>query len=143
MDQSTHVVIYDGDCPLCTFQMKLLTWMDWFNVTTLVPIADPKVQALAPELKREDLMAAIHCLDTQGRIHRGARCIRFLSMRMPLLILLGLVLWIPGVIWIAEKVYQWISNNRLILSRLFGCKDACSIMPQRQRQQEDIFKESR
>jgi predicted DCC family thiol-disulfide oxidoreductase YuxK len=59
-----------------------------------------------------------------------------------LLIPLALVLWIPGVIWIAEKIYQWVSNNRLILSKLFGCKDACSIMPQRQRDQGDVFKKS-
>jgi len=142
MVPDTNVVIYDGDCPLCTFQMKLLTWMDWLNITTLLPIADPKVQALAPQLKREDLMAAIHCLDKKGNIHRGARCIRFVSLRMPLLIPLALVLWIPGVIWIAEKIYEWVSNNRLILSKLFGCKDACSIMPQRQRDQGDVFKKS-
>ena len=114
MSASTHYVIYDGDCPLCTFQMKLLTWMDWLNQTTLVPLA----------------------------IHRGARCIRFLSMRMPLLIPLGLVLWFPGVIWIAEKIYQWISRNRLILSRVFGCKDACGLVPERKRDQEDIFHDS-
>ena len=138
----TNVVIYDGDCPLCTFQMKLLTWMDWLNTTTLVPLADPKVKALAPQLKREDLMAAIHCLDKQGNIHRGARCIRFVSLRMPMLVPLALVLWIPGVIWIAEIIYRWVSNNRLILSKLFGCKDACAIMPQRQRSQDDVFKKS-
>ena len=44
MSASTHYVIYDGDCPLCTFQMKLLTWMDWLNQTTLVPLANEKVQ---------------------------------------------------------------------------------------------------
>ena len=92
-----------------------------------------------PDLSREALMSAIHCLDTSGRIHRGARCIRFLSMRMPLLIPLGLVLWFPGVILIAEKIYQWISRNRLILSRVFGCKDACGFVPERKRDQEDIF----
>ena len=140
MFPTTNVVIYDGDCPLCTFQMKLLTWMDWLNTTTLVPLSDPKVQALAPQLKREDLMAAIHCLDKEGSIHRGARCIRFVSLRMPLLIPLALVLWIPGVIWVAEKIYQWVSNNRLILSKLFGCKDACTILPERRREQGDIFK---
>lgn len=139
MSASTHYVIYDGDCPLCTFQMKLLTWMDWLNQTTLVPLANEKVQTLVPDLSREALMSAIHCLDTSGRIHRGARCIRFLSMRMPLLIPLGLVLWFPGVILIAEKIYQWISRNRLILSRVFGCKDACGFVPERKRDQEDIF----
>jgi predicted DCC family thiol-disulfide oxidoreductase YuxK len=50
-----------------------------------------------------------------------------------LLVPLSLVLSIPGVIWIAEIFYQWISRNRHLLSRLFGCKGACSILPERRR----------
>ncbi len=141
MSESTHLVIYDGDCPLCTFQMKILTWMDWLNLTTLVPLTDAKVGRIAPQLTREQLLSAIHCLDKHGRIHRGARCIRFLSLRMPLLLPLGLFLWLPGIIWIAEKVYQWISRNRLVLSRLFGCGDACGWVPERKRSQQDVFKD--
>jgi predicted DCC family thiol-disulfide oxidoreductase YuxK len=58
-------------------------------------------------------------------------------MRMPLAIPLALILWFPGVIWIAEKFYQWISRNRYLLSRVFGCKEACTIMPMRQRANEE------
>ena len=132
-DQEINTVLYDSDCPLCTFQMKSLTWMDWFNHVRFMPINDPRAAAMAPGLSREDLMEAIHCIAGDGKIHRGARCIRYLGMRMPLLIPLALFLWIPGVIWIAEKVYMWISRNRLVLSRLFGCKGACAIMPEKNR----------
>jgi predicted DCC family thiol-disulfide oxidoreductase YuxK len=125
------IVLYDDQCPLCTFQMRLLTWLDWFNTTRLVPISDPCVAALAPHLTREDLLAAIHCLTPEGRIHRGARCLRHIGMRMPLLVLLALVLWIPGVIWLAERIYNWIARNRHVLSRAFGCKEACALMPER------------
>ena len=45
----------------------------------------------------------------------------------------ALVLWIPGVIWIAERIYMRISRNRHLLSRIFGCKEACAIMPSRKR----------
>ena len=128
-----HTVLYDSDCPLCTFQMKMLTWLDWLNRARLRPIKEPEAAALAPHLTREDLMEAIHCITPAGVIHRGARAIRFLSLRMPLLVPLGLFLWFPGVIWIAEKVYMWISRNRLLLSKLFGCKGACAILPERKR----------
>ena len=131
--RSTHIVLYDGDCPLCTFQKQFLTWLDWFNVVSFVPISDRRVQALAPSISREDLLEAIHCLARDGAIHRGARCLRFVGMRMPLLVPLSLVLWIPGVIFLAEIVYQWVSRNRHLLSRWFGCKGACAIMPERRR----------
>mgnify|MGYP002637717484 CR=1 FL=1 len=134
MAKAAHIVLYDDQCPLCTFQMKVLTWLDWLNTITLLPLSHPNASQVAPQVTREDLMEAIHCVTPEKKIHRGARCLRFVGMRMPLLVPMALFLWIPGVIFIAEKIYQWISRNRQLLSRLFGCKEACSIMPARKRE---------
>ena len=131
---ATHIVLYDGDCSLCTFQMRVITWLDWFNAVSLLPIADPRAAALAPQLTREDLLEAIHCLTRDGKIHRGARCLRFIGLRMPLAFPFALLLWLPGVIYLAELGYRWISRNRHLLSRVFGCKEACAIMPARRRE---------
>jgi len=136
MDSSPYIVLYDDQCPLCTFQMKVLTWLDWFNVVRLMPLSHAEAGQLAPQLTRENLLEAIHCVTPEKRIHRGARCIRFVGMRMPLLTPIALFLWIPGVIWIAEKIYAWVSRNRHLLSRLFGCKEACAVMPARKREKD-------
>jgi predicted DCC family thiol-disulfide oxidoreductase YuxK len=133
-----HLVLYDDECPLCVFQMKLLTWLDWMNIAALVPLSSPQAQAAAPELDREALRAAMHVVTRSGRVHRGARCIRHLALRIPLLVPLGLLLWVPGVIWVAEIGYRLIAENRLILSRIFGCKEACSILPKREREQDKL-----
>ncbi len=131
-----NIVLYDSQCPLCVFQMRLLTWLDWCNILSLVPASDSMVCRIAPQITAEELQAAIHCISRDSRIYRGARCIRFIGMRMPLLVPLALFLWIPGVIFIAEIFYKMISRNRLVLSRLFGCKEACAILPKRQRKQD-------
>jgi predicted DCC family thiol-disulfide oxidoreductase YuxK len=131
-----NILLYDDQCPMCTFQMRVLSWLDWFNVATLMPMSNPRVAEVAPTLTREDLSAAIHCVAKNGRIYRGPRCIRYVGMRMPLLIPLSVILWIPGVIWIAERIYAWVSRNRYVLSRVFGCKEACAILPERKRKQE-------
>jgi predicted DCC family thiol-disulfide oxidoreductase YuxK len=107
--------------------------MDWGNRIALTPLSDPEVAGIAPSLTAEALREAIHCVTPSGRIYRGARAIRFVGMRVPPLWPLALFLWIPGVIFIAEIVYQWISRNRYLLSRVFGCKDACAILPSRNR----------
>src|ERR1700760_1612597 len=133
-----HIILYDGECPMCIFQMKVLSWLDWFGVLALVPLSDPRAQEIAPQLTREDLLEAIHCVTPQGRIYRGARAIRFVGMRLPLLVPVALFLWIPGVIQIAEIIYQCISRNRHLLSRVFGCKDACAILPARKREQDKL-----
>jgi predicted DCC family thiol-disulfide oxidoreductase YuxK len=133
-----HLVLYDDECALCTFQMKVLTWLDWLNVAALIPLSSDRAREAAPQLDRESLRAAMHVVTTDGKIHRGARCIRFLSLRMPLLVPLALFLWVPGVIGIAEQVYKLVANNRYLLSRAFGCGDACAIMPKRQREQDKL-----
>ena len=131
-----HVVLYDDECPMCTFQMRMLSWLDWRDRLALVPLSSPRARAVAPALEREDLLEAIHCVTTSGKIHRGARCLRFAGMRLPLLVPMALVLWVPGVIQIAEIIYQWVSRNRHLLSRVFGCKEACAILPKRRREQD-------
>jgi predicted DCC family thiol-disulfide oxidoreductase YuxK len=131
--RATNIVLYDGDCSLCTFQMRVVTWLDWFNTVSLVPMADPRTYEIAPGLTQTELREAIHCVAKDGKISRGARCLRFIGLQMPLAIPLALLLWVPGVIYIAEIFYCWISRNRYILSRVFGCKEACAIMPARKR----------
>jgi predicted DCC family thiol-disulfide oxidoreductase YuxK len=131
-----HLVLYDDQCPLCTFQMRVLSWLDWFNQLALVPLSAPEARAAATRISPEDLRSAIHSISPDGTIHRGARCIRFVALRLPVLVPVALFLWLPGVIWIAELLYRWVSNNRLLLSRWFGCSEACAVMPKRDRNQD-------
>ncbi len=133
MNANANIVLYDDECSLCTFQMRVLRWLDWLNAVRLVPISAPEAAEIAPQLTRRDLMEAIHCVTPTGRVHRGARALRYVGMRMPLLVPMALVLWFPGLIWIAERVYAWVSRNRYFLSRVFGCKGACAVMPERDR----------
>jgi predicted DCC family thiol-disulfide oxidoreductase YuxK len=140
---ATHIVLFDSDCSLCTFQSRLITWLDWFNTVSLLPIADPRAAEVAPRLTRTDLHEAIHCVACDGRIHRGARCLRFIGMRMPLALPFALLMWLPGVIYVAEIIYRWISRNRHLLSRVFGCKEACSLLPARERANEAALRSPR
>ncbi|MBI1839622.1 MAG: DUF393 domain-containing protein [Verrucomicrobia bacterium] len=134
--RSTHLVIYDDRCSFCVFQMRALTWLDWFNRVSLVPASHPDVPQYTPGILPAAFQEAIHCVTPDGRVYRGARAIRFLCARMPLAWILALILWIPGVIWIAERVYRWVSRNRYVLSRFFGCGGACAVMPVRERENE-------
>ena len=128
---ASHFVLYDSECSFCTFQMKVLRWLDWQNHFELVAASDVRVATLAPQLTAHQLNEAIHCVTAEHQIHRGARAIRFIAMRLPLLIPLGLALWFPGIIFIAERFYALISRNRQFISRAFGCKGACALLPDR------------
>jgi len=135
MRRDKHVLLFDSDCPMCTFQSRTLGWLDWFGCVEMIPLKDTRAQKIAPDITREDLLEAIHCITPEGEIHRGARAIRFLGMRVPLLVPVGLFLWLPGIIWIAEKFYAFVSRNRHFFSKIFGCKGACAIMPEKSENQ--------
>ncbi len=128
-----HIVLYDDACPMCTFQSRALTWLDWRSALRFAPLSGGEAARLVPGLTREQLAEAIHCVARDGCIHRGARCIRFVGLRLPALVPMALVLWLPGVIQIAELIYRWISRHRQLLSRIFGCQGACALLPARVR----------
>jgi predicted DCC family thiol-disulfide oxidoreductase YuxK len=127
MGKAKIIVLYDSQCSFCVAQMKALRRLDWFSRLTFLPASDSDTLPLSIRPRKEDLLEAIHCVSPSGQIFQGARCIRYLGLRLPLLVPLALILWFPGVIKIAERVYRRISRNRYLLSRFFGCKDACEV----------------
>lgn len=84
MPKKTHIMLYDDQCHFCILAMKIITWLDWFNRMSLLPISNPKAARLATGVHLDDLMTAIHCVTADGRILRGARALRFTGMRMVL-----------------------------------------------------------
>ena len=48
MNEAKHILLYDDHCPLCTFQMKMLEWVDWLDVARMVGISDPRAADCAP-----------------------------------------------------------------------------------------------
>lgn len=139
MPKKTHILLYDDQCHLCTIAMKLMTWMDWFNRISLLPISNPKAAALAVGVSHNDLMTAIHCVTADGRVLRGARALRFAGMRMVLTLPMSLILWLPGMIMVAERGYMLFASNRYVVSRLLGCEGVCAVVPTRQRANEKLL----
>ena len=122
-----HFIFFDSDCPFCQLQINLLVKLDWLNKVEFVPLQDFKKTATGVNIDETDLNQAIHCITPQKKIFVGAKAIRFIGMRMPLLFPLSILLWVPGMMFIAEKIYQYISTNRYFLSRFIGCKEVCSV----------------
>ena len=54
-----HLVLYDGDCPLCVFQQRLLTWLDWRDRVDFLPVSEVRSRGLCSGISREDLLEAM------------------------------------------------------------------------------------
>lgn len=105
-------LVYDGTCAFCRAQMRLLQKLDWFGTIRFVPVALARSLKLPAEYTEERLLQAIHCVTTKGKIYSGARAFRHACLGIPLLAPIAVLLWIPGAIHPAERLYGWIARNR-------------------------------
>ncbi|RME92501.1 MAG: DUF393 domain-containing protein [Verrucomicrobia bacterium] len=110
--RTRHLVFYDGNCPLCRRQAARWRRLDRAGRFEFRPLQAPGPEAAAAGLAPDQLREAIHCLDRQGRVHRGAACLRFVWLRLPWLAPLGILLAVPGMLPLAELAYGWLAARR-------------------------------
>lgn len=123
MPQRVHRIFYDDACAFCTRQMRRLRRLDWTGRFWLVPRS--ATEARAAGLSPQDLATAIHCVTADGRVLRGAACLRFVGCRLPLLAPLAALLWLPGLLPLAERVYAGVSRRRHRRGRNAGTAGVC------------------
>lgn len=124
----TDVVIYDGDCRICTSQVSKLPWWDCQQKLSYLSLHDPLVQERWPDLSHERLMTEMCIVDTNGNRHWGAHAIRYLSRRLRRLWWAAPFLHFPGSMLVMQPVYRWIAKNRYRLSGTEACEsDACQL----------------
>ena len=124
------VLVYDGDCGVCTrlaaqVTARVRATPDDFDVTAY---QDADLAALG--LTAQECDAALQWVAADGRVSSGedavAQALR--ASRMPARPV-GALLQLPGVHTVAGLAYRWVARNR---HRLPGGTPACS-MPAAQR----------
>src|SRR5262245_45838073 len=93
------IVLYDGDCPLCTRTTAILSRLDWFGRLAFHNCRDTAhIPAHSAHLDPDRMIAEMHVL-TPDRIRAlsGFRAVRWIAGRVPLLWPLFPLLFIPGM----------------------------------------------
>jgi predicted DCC family thiol-disulfide oxidoreductase YuxK len=122
------VVIFDGDCRMCTAQIRALTWWDCQGRLSYLSLHDPEVARRYPDLTHEMLMNQMYVVDQQGNRYGGAAAIRYLSRRLRRLWWLAPLLHIPGSLPLWQWLYQQVAKRRYRFGKLNQCdNDACSL----------------
>ena len=116
------VVLYDGQCPLCRRAVRLLKRLDWLGRLHYHDCRDTDHWPPSAEpLSLKALLAEMHVV-TPDRKHApsGFRAIRWMAWRIPLLLPLAPLMYLPGARWLGTRLYLWIARNRY---NLVPCDD--------------------
>lgn len=103
-------LVYDGSCAFCKTWVERVRRWDRLGAVDYVPLQDMK----APDLtgrSREALQRAAHLVRPDGSVYAGAAAVRELLRYLPGGTLPGLLLSVPGMMPVAERVYAWIARQ--------------------------------
>jgi predicted DCC family thiol-disulfide oxidoreductase YuxK len=116
---SQFKLLYDGACPMCRREAQWLKRRDRQGRLLLEDIADPSFCAESYGLSRDDVMAVIQGVMSDGRVVRrlDALCEAYRSAGLGWLI--APLSW-PVLHGIADRLYGVFARNRLTLGRLLG-----------------------
>ena len=111
----------------CRKSVQLLKSFDWLRRLEYVDVREAGQAVLQhPLVVGAPLLEQMHVLTPDNsRIYGGIAAFRWMAWRLPLFMPLAPFLYLPGVPWVGNRVYQWIARNRF---RLVPCHDgACTI----------------
>lgn len=112
------VVIFDGQCKICTAQIERLARFDGAQRLAYISLHDPQVAERYPDLSYDEMMAAMYVVDRQGQRHRGADAVRYLSRRLPRLWWLAPLMHIPFSMPLWRWMYTQVANRRYRFGRI-------------------------
>jgi predicted DCC family thiol-disulfide oxidoreductase YuxK len=108
-------VFYDGDCPLCMREIRLLRRLDRAGRILFTDIAAPDFDAASVGLEHATLMAKIHGRLPDGTWVEGVEVFRRLYDAVGLGPVVAITR-VPGIRHALDAGYRWFANNRLSLT---------------------------
>ena len=113
---SRWTLYYDGACGFCAGARRWLSRLDFFHRIEWTPYQT--LESPPAGLSWEDLDRYAWMDTGGGRLHRGFHAMRLLALKLPPLLPLAPLLWLPGVNLVGQAAYGWVARNRY---RLSGC----------------------
>ena len=117
---------YDGQCPLCMREVRVLRRLDRRQRIRFVDIADETFDAGSVGVPMEALMDRIHGRLPDGTLVEGVEVFRRLYTAVGFGVLVAPTR-LPGIAQLLDLGYRWFAKNRL---RLTGrCADGACELP--------------
>ena len=105
---------YDNECPLCIRAKIIIEHFDSRKRIAFLPIQlnrdDPRISGIS----EEKLYANIYSFDNNDVLYEGIETYIKVFKRVPAFYIFGLLLSVPGIHYLGNKVYQFVANNRVV-----------------------------
>jgi len=125
---AADVVIYDGNCSICSAQIRKLVWWDSRQQLAYLSLHDSEVQQRWPDMSHDRLMEEMCLVDAQGKQHWGPEAIRYLTCHLRRLWWATPLTMFPGSMLLWRPLYRWVAANRYRLSAAQACdNEACRV----------------
>ena len=115
------LLFYDGNCPICQRNRKILKKYDKKNNIEFIDIHNTSRIEEFKFLNKESAQGKIHALTSNGNLLSGVDAIHAAYTSV------GLYFWVFWIKWpifnyIAKIMYKYIAKNRLRISRWLNIK---------------------
>lgn len=116
-------VLYDGACSLCRASIARVRRSDARQRIAFLDVHDPSVKERFPQVDPEVALRWMQAVDANGRVSSGADAWAHMGMLLTGWKLVAWILLVPGVHWIATRIYHWVAGNRYRWNRDM-CEDS-------------------
>ena len=124
--KSRTEVFFDGECPLCTREIRLLRRLDRQKRIRFTDIAAKGFDASATPWTQEELMASIRGRNAKGEPIEGVEVFRALYEAVGLGPIVALTR-LPGVRHGLDAAYAWFARHRLRLGGRRCSAESCEV----------------
>jgi len=115
-------VLYDGACNLCWASVARVRRMDSRSRIELLDLHDASVATRFPQVNFDEAMRLMQVVDRRGRVYSGADAWARIGLALPGWKFVAWLLLLPGIHFLAQRLYAWVARNRYRWNRE-GCEN--------------------
>lgn len=123
MSGERWALVFDGECGFCRRSVEWVRNRDREDRIEPLPFQDSEVRERFQRIPLEDFEQAMHLIAPDGRSWSGARAGEELLRLLPRWRWIAPMFRVPGVRWIAQRVYRLVADHRHSL----GCGTHCDL----------------
>jgi len=120
-------VLYDGNCGLCRASVARLRRINRDGHIELLDLHDPRVSARFPQVNREEALRLMQAVDSAGKVYSGVDACARAGLALPGWKFIAWLLLVPGIHYVASKIYAWVARNRYRWNRKLCADGSCSV----------------